>query len=112
MTANKKTQLFEPRHLSKTTFPLLRVQTSYGNPLSFRVYRTSPLRPYLSVDTNATQYPKTKKIERGAGGSTVPLSYLMWAALGRSLTRPFRQHAGPNLHSYSECGHNGLFFIP
>ena len=39
------------------------------------------LRPYLSVDTNATQYPKTKKIERGAGGSTVPLSYLMWAAL-------------------------------
>jgi hypothetical protein len=40
MTANKKTQLFEPRHLSKTTFPL---QTSYGNPLSFRVYRTSPL---------------------------------------------------------------------
>ena len=78
MTANKKTQLFEPRHLSKTTFPL---QTSYGNPLSFRVYRTSPLRPYLSVDTNATQYPKTKKIERGAGGSTVPLSYLMWASL-------------------------------
>ena len=39
------------------------------------------LRPYLSVDTNATQYPKTKKIERGAGGSTVPLSYLMWASL-------------------------------
>jgi hypothetical protein len=40
MTANKKTQLFEPRHLSKTTFPL---QPSYGNPLSFRVHRTSLL---------------------------------------------------------------------
>ena len=39
------------------------------------------LRPYLSVDTNATQYPKTKKTERGAGGSTVPLSYLMWTSL-------------------------------
>jgi hypothetical protein len=35
----------------------------------------------LSVDTNATQYPKLKKIERGAGGSTVPLSYLSWASL-------------------------------
>ncbi len=39
------------------------------------------IRPFLSVDTNAIQFLKTKTIKWGAGGSTMPLSYLTWASL-------------------------------
>jgi hypothetical protein len=39
------------------------------------ILKITHFRPYLSVDSNAAQCPKTKKIKRGAGGSNVPLLY-------------------------------------
>ena len=46
-----------------------------------REYKYQYWRPYLSVDTNATQYTKTKKIERCAVVSTEWFFLFMWVSL-------------------------------